>query len=47
MKEELVSSNTSFVQAPHGVTSQKAPFFTVSKVLENISDPGRDKKRAE
>jgi hypothetical protein len=32
MKESLRSSETSFLQEPHGVTSQKTPFFIVTAV---------------
>jgi hypothetical protein len=30
MKEALSSSKSQFLQEPHGVTSQKTPFFTVT-----------------
>jgi hypothetical protein len=32
MKEALSSSETSVLQEPHGVTSQKSPFFIVTSV---------------
>jgi hypothetical protein len=32
MKEVLGSSETSVLKAPHGVTSQKIPFFIVTAV---------------
>jgi hypothetical protein len=32
MKEALSSSETSFLQEPHGVTSQKTQFFVVTAV---------------
>jgi hypothetical protein len=32
MKEALYSSETWFLQEPHGVTSQKTPFFIVTAV---------------
>jgi hypothetical protein len=32
IKETLGSSETRFLQEPHGVTSQKTPFFTVTTV---------------
>jgi hypothetical protein len=50
MLEVLSSSETSFLQEPHGVTSQKTPFFIVTAVItsnltytrhvarENVSD---------
>jgi hypothetical protein len=33
MKEALSSSETRFLQEPHGVTSQKTPFFKSKKYL--------------
>jgi hypothetical protein len=32
MKEAISSSETSVLQEPHGVTSQKTPFFLVTAV---------------
>jgi hypothetical protein len=32
MKEALSSSETSCLQEPHGITSQKTPFFIVTAV---------------
>jgi hypothetical protein len=32
MKEALSSSEASFLQEPHGLTSQKTPFFVVTAV---------------
>jgi hypothetical protein len=32
MKEVLSSSETGFLKEPHGITSQKTPFFIVTAV---------------
>jgi hypothetical protein len=32
IKEALTSSETLFLQEPHGITSQKTPFFIVTEV---------------
>jgi hypothetical protein len=38
MKEELSSSETSVLNEPHGVTSQKTPFFIVTAVkISNLT----------
>jgi hypothetical protein len=38
MKEALSSSETRFLQDPHGLTSQKTPFFIVTAVkTSNLS----------
>jgi hypothetical protein len=37
MKEALSSSETSFLKEPHGVISQKTPFFIVTAVKTSSS----------